>query len=167
MIPQIEGESNGPLCCVRKGMRQLCQLAGVEYKRPHALRHGHAVWALSNAGSVADLKAVSQNLMHKSLSVTDGIYAILPDTEVQARIAALGSGDRNQAAGAAMGVIGVFSYLGAGLQELASGMLIERGTTLVDGVRSYDFAVPVLFWVGASVLSMLLAASLWRVRARE
>jgi hypothetical protein len=51
-------------------MRQLCDRAGVAYKRPHA----HAVWALSHAGSVADLKAVSQNLMHKSLFTTDEIY---------------------------------------------------------------------------------------------
>ena len=71
---------------VRKGMRQLCQLAGVEYKRPHALRHGHAVWALSNAGSVADLKAVSQNLMHKSLFTTDEIYGMLTDSETRQRV---------------------------------------------------------------------------------
>jgi OPA family sugar phosphate sensor protein UhpC-like MFS transporter len=72
-----------------------------------------------------------------------------------------------RAAGAAMGVIGTFSYLGAGLQDVASGVLIGRGTTMVDGVRHYDFSVPVLFWIGASALSALLAATLWRVRARS
>jgi OPA family sugar phosphate sensor protein UhpC-like MFS transporter len=72
-----------------------------------------------------------------------------------------------RAAGAAMGVVGMFSYLGAGLQELVSGFLIERGTVVVDGVRHYDFAAPIAFWIGASVLSAALAASLWRVRARE
>jgi integrase len=74
---------------VRKGMRQLCELAGVEYKRPHALRHGHAVWALSNAGSVADLKAVSQNLMHKSLFTTDEIYGMLTESDTRERVAGL------------------------------------------------------------------------------
>ncbi len=68
------------------------------------------------------------------------------------------------AAGAAMGVVGVFSYIGAGSQEFISGSLIESGSTVVDGVTHYDFTTAVLFWVGSSVVSMLLAASLWRVR---
>jgi OPA family sugar phosphate sensor protein UhpC-like MFS transporter len=72
-----------------------------------------------------------------------------------------------RAAGAAMGIVGIFSYVGAGLQEYASGVLIARGVTMVDGVRHYDFSLPVMFWVGASALSLLLATTLWRVRARE
>ncbi|HUU03757.1 MAG TPA: MFS transporter [Myxococcota bacterium] len=71
-----------------------------------------------------------------------------------------------KAAGAAMGLVGVFSYLGAGLQELVSGNLVARGTTIVDGVRHYDFTRPIIFWIGASVISMLLAASLWKVKAK-
>jgi len=74
-------------------MRQLCDLAGVPYKRPHALRHGHAVWALSNAGSVADLKAVSQNLMHRSLLTTDEIYGILTETDTRDRVTHLAKRD--------------------------------------------------------------------------
>jgi len=72
-----------------------------------------------------------------------------------------------QAAGAAMGFIGVFSYLGAAAQEKISGVLIERGITVIEGVRHYDFTAPILFWVGASVISLLLATSLWRVRGRD
>ncbi len=71
-----------------------------------------------------------------------------------------------RAAGAAMGAVGAFSYLGAGIQETLSGLLIGQGTTMVDGVRHYDFSAAVWLWIGASVLSMLLAATLWRVRAR-
>lgn len=70
-------------------------------------------------------------------------------------------------AGAAMGVIGVFSYIGAGIQEQVSGMLIERGTTMVDGVRVYDFGAAIWFWIGCSILSTLLAATLWRTRLRD
>lgn len=70
-------------------------------------------------------------------------------------------------AGAAMGVIGIFSYIGAGIQEYVSGKLIQQGMTVVDGVRSYDFGPVITFWIGASVLSMLLAASLWRTRLRD
>jgi OPA family sugar phosphate sensor protein UhpC-like MFS transporter len=72
-----------------------------------------------------------------------------------------------KAAGAAMGVIGVFSYLGAATQDLVSGYFIEKGTTFVNGVRHYDFSVVTTFWVGASVLSLLLATSLWNAKVRD
>jgi OPA family sugar phosphate sensor protein UhpC-like MFS transporter len=72
-----------------------------------------------------------------------------------------------RAAGFAMGVVGCFSYIGAAGQDIVSGILIERGTTVVDGVRHYDFTAPVFLWIGASILSMLLAASLWRVQTRD
>jgi OPA family sugar phosphate sensor protein UhpC-like MFS transporter len=70
-------------------------------------------------------------------------------------------------AGAAMGLIGIFSYIGAAIQENVSGHLIERGMTIVNGTRSYDFDTVIWFWFCASVLSMLLAAALWRVKLRE
>ena len=38
---------------------------------------------------------------------------------------------------------------------------------VVDGVRTYDFEAVIWFWLGASIVSMLLAASLWRVRLRD
>jgi OPA family sugar phosphate sensor protein UhpC-like MFS transporter len=70
-------------------------------------------------------------------------------------------------AGAAMGLIGVFSYLGAAIQEQVSGALIQAGTTLVAGTRHYDFGPAILFWMGASVASLALASSLWRVKLRD
>ena len=72
-----------------------------------------------------------------------------------------------RAAGAVMGLVGVFSYLAAAVQENVSGVLIDRGVTIVDGVRHYDFAAPIAFWFGCSVISALLSATLWRVRARS
>jgi OPA family sugar phosphate sensor protein UhpC-like MFS transporter len=73
------------------------------------------------------------------------------------------------AVGAAMGMVGVFSYVGAGIQEVVSGTLVGAGTTVVAlpwaELRFYDFGAPAAFWVGASVVSMILAATLWRVRA--
>jgi OPA family sugar phosphate sensor protein UhpC-like MFS transporter len=72
-----------------------------------------------------------------------------------------------KAAGAAMGVIGVFSYLGAATQDLISGFLIDKGTTMVDGVRHYDFSSAITFWVGASVLSLILATSLWKAKVSD
>lgn len=72
-----------------------------------------------------------------------------------------------RAAGAAMGVIGIFSYLGAGIQEQVSGLLIEHGMTMAGGVRHYDFTHAIAFWLGCSVLATVLSASLWRTRLRD
>jgi OPA family sugar phosphate sensor protein UhpC-like MFS transporter len=72
-----------------------------------------------------------------------------------------------RAAGAAMGVIGIFSYIGAAVQEQVSGILINRNMTIVGGDRIYDFQPAIWFWVASSVVSMLLAASLWRAQLRD
>lgn len=72
-----------------------------------------------------------------------------------------------KASGAAMGFIGVFSYLGAALQERISGALIEKGTTIIDATRHYDFSKVIYFWIGASIASMLLAALLWKVKPKD
>ena len=50
---------------------------------------GHAVYALKQAQDVATYKAVSMNLMHADLSVTDRIYAVLNEEDVRERIASL------------------------------------------------------------------------------
>jgi OPA family sugar phosphate sensor protein UhpC-like MFS transporter len=69
-----------------------------------------------------------------------------------------------KAAGATMGFIGVFSYLAAGAQERVSARLIQGGVTWVDGVRHYDFGPAITFWIGGSVVSLMLASTLWRTR---
>jgi len=70
-------------------------------------------------------------------------------------------------AGAVMGFIGVFSYLGAAVQEQISGYLIDHGSTLIDGVRHYDFTQAIYFWVGSSIVSLILATTLWKVKPAE
>lgn len=73
-----------------------------------------------------------------------------------------------RATGMAMGFIGFVSYIGATIQERLSGFLIKANTTtLPDGSTHVDFSLPVAIWVGASVASMALAATLWRVRPRQ
>jgi OPA family sugar phosphate sensor protein UhpC-like MFS transporter len=66
-----------------------------------------------------------------------------------------------------MGVIGIFSYIGAAIQEQVSGLLIDRNMTIVGDDRIYDFGPVIWFWIASSVISMLLAASLWRTRLRD
>ena len=60
------------------------------YHSPHKFRHGFAVYALKNAKDIPALKAVSQNLMHSNLSITDGVYRILSEVDVRDQIKELG-----------------------------------------------------------------------------
>lgn len=75
---------------VEKRMRLLFQRAGIPYKSPHKFRHGHAVYALRRAKTMADYKAISMNLMHDDIRVTDGVYAPFLGDEVRQRIGQLG-----------------------------------------------------------------------------
>ena len=52
--------------------------------------HGHAVYGIQHSKDVGDLKAVSMNLMHSNLSITDGVYGVLSTADVGKRIAGLG-----------------------------------------------------------------------------
>lgn len=66
-------------------------------------------------------------------------------------------------AGAALGMIGGFSYVGAGLQDYISGRLIKAGKVeWVTGHVFYDFRKVKIFWISASVFSLLLGATLWK-----
>ena len=72
-----------------------------------------------------------------------------------------------KAAGAAMGFVGVFSYVAAATQERISGYLIQHGMVVVNGIRQYDFSTAIWFWIASSVVSLILATTLWRVRLRD
>lgn len=76
---------------VAKRLRGIFTAAHVSYKSPHKFRHGHAVYALQRAQTMADYKAISLNLMHEDIRVTDGIYAPLLNDEVRQRVSRLGS----------------------------------------------------------------------------
>lgn len=72
-----------------------------------------------------------------------------------------------RAAGAAMGLVGMFSYLGAAVQDWVSGALIQAGAMTVDGRTVHDFTQAYLFWLGAAIVAVLLACTLWNVKAKD
>ena len=59
------------------------------------------------------------------------------------------------AAGTALGVVGVASYLGAGVQDMVSGWLIGKGR-LGSAALAYDFSKVRIFWLGAAVAGVAL-----------
>lgn len=71
------------------------------------------------------------------------------------------------ASGAALGVVGIASYIGAGLQDVMSGVLIEGQKTVVNGVDTYDFTYINWFWIGAALLSVLLALLVWNAKSAD
>lgn len=71
------------------------------------------------------------------------------------------------ASGAALGVVGIASYIGAGLQDVMSGILIEGNKTMANGVETYDFTYINWFWIGAALLSVLLALLVWNAKAKD
>ena len=74
-----------------KRLTVLLSQAGVPRRSAHQFRHGHAVHGLQQARSLADYKAISQNLMHENIQITDGIYADLVGSEVRTRVTSLGA----------------------------------------------------------------------------
>jgi OPA family sugar phosphate sensor protein UhpC-like MFS transporter len=71
------------------------------------------------------------------------------------------------ASGAALGIVGIASYVGAGLQDVMSGLLIEGNKTIVDGVAVYDFTYINWFWIGSAALSAFLALFVWNAKQPE
>lgn len=71
------------------------------------------------------------------------------------------------ASGAALGVVGIASYIGAGLQDVMSGVLIEGNKSVQNGVEVYDFTYINWFWIGAALLSTLLALLVWKSKSTE
>ncbi|MGV4461552.1 MFS transporter [Ornithobacterium rhinotracheale] len=71
------------------------------------------------------------------------------------------------ASGAALGVVGIASYIGAGIQDIVSGILIEGNKQIIDGKEIYDFTYINWFWIGAAVISTILALFVWNAQSKQ
>lgn len=79
-----------------------------------------------------------------------------------------------KATGAALGVVGMASYVAAGIQDVVSGWLIDGNSTMIERIdettchmvqtTQYDFTPVAVFWVVASVISFLLPILNWKYR---
>ncbi|MCD8313312.1 MAG: MFS transporter [Bacteroidales bacterium] len=78
-----------------------------------------------------------------------------------------------KATGAALGIVGISSYAAAGLQDIASGYLIQGFTTapaVTEGLSeaqilaatTYNFTPVSIFWLVAALLAFLLPVTMWR-----
>lgn len=67
-----------------------------------------------------------------------------------------------KATGAALGVVGISSYVAAGLQDITSGYLIQGFMTEVEGADVYDFGPVSWFWMTAALISFVLPVLNWK-----
>lgn len=72
-----------------------------------------------------------------------------------------------EVSGTVMGLIGIASYVGAGIQDLLSGYLIESSKILMNGAAVYDFTKVIGFWIGSSVVSFLLVVLVWNAKTHK
>lgn len=82
-----------------------------------------------------------------------------------------------KATGAALGVVGAASYVAAGIQDVASGWLIDGNSKVVESLDAatgqmvqstqYDFTPVAIFWVVASIISFLLPILNWKRRKAQ
>jgi len=75
-----------------------------------------------------------------------------------------------KATGAALGIVGISSYMTIGFQNIVSGLLIDRfaveTAVMVDGVEKvvteYNFVPVAIFWLSAVLVSFLLPVLNWK-----
>jgi len=69
-----------------------------------------------------------------------------------------------KATGAALGIVGLASYIAAGLMNIISGWLIDGNAVIdsVTGEKVYDFTYVSVFWIGAAVVAFLLPILNWK-----
>ena len=74
-----------------------------------------------------------------------------------------------KATGAALGIVGISSYMTIGVQNIVSGLLIDRFATesevmvngLMQTVTEYNFLPVAIFWLSAVLISFLLPVLNW------
>ena len=69
-----------------------------------------------------------------------------------------------KATGAALGIVGISSYVAAGIQDIASGYLIQGYTKGAEDISaaSYDFGPVSVFWLAATLVAFVLPAVCWK-----
>ena len=74
-----------------------------------------------------------------------------------------------KATGAALGIVGISSYVAAGIQDIVSGYLIQGYTTDAADMSEavYDFTPVSLFWLFAMLVAFVLPVVSWKRMKKE
>ena len=66
-----------------------------------------------------------------------------------------------KATGSALGIVGISSYIAAGIQDIVSGYLIQGYVETNGSAEIYDFTPVSIFWVLAALISFVLPVLNW------
>lgn len=77
----ISEVGNNRISRAYKDLKDWMGRVGLPFHSPHKFRHGYAVFGIKHFTTLAQLKALSQNLMHSNISITDGIYGMLSNAD--------------------------------------------------------------------------------------
>ncbi|NOH14308.1 MAG: tyrosine-type recombinase/integrase [Chloroflexi bacterium] len=84
LIPQGVGKHRHNLA--RRNFKTWISKVGLPYKNPHAFRHGHIHWGMTRAKDMLEFKAISENVMHSNVQITDRVYSNLKASELKQSI---------------------------------------------------------------------------------
>ena len=104
------------------------------------------LFLFTRGGALANIAYVS--LFSLSIGVVFCIVAGLMALDIVPR----------KATGSALGIVGVSSYVAAGIQDIVSGYMIQGGSA----AGGYDFTPVSLFWMAACLVSFLLPVWGWK-----
>ena len=79
-----------------KDLKDWLDRSGLPFHSPHKFRHGYAVFGIKNFTTLAQLKALSQNLMHSNISITDGIYGMLSNGDKKKLLSEFDNSPKNK-----------------------------------------------------------------------
>ena len=80
----------------RTDLKDWLEKVKLPYHSPHKFRHGHIHYGLERAKTMADFKAVSMNVMHTNIQITDQVYSRLSEDEVHIKVEQLSKVDMNE-----------------------------------------------------------------------
>ncbi len=69
--PTNRGPGRGRVKHVNDGYQKICAALDLPYRSSHAFRHGHIVFCLSKCKTPAEFLALSQNVMHADVKMTE------------------------------------------------------------------------------------------------
>lgn len=72
-------------------------------------------------------------------------------------------GITSKMASTALGLVGI-ARMDAGC---VSGYMIENGKSTIGNISTYDFTIAKYFWLGAAIISVVLALLVWNAKAKD
>jgi len=72
---------NNRITALNRRLNILDRAAGLPHRSPHKYRHGYAIYGLQHCQTMAQYHALSRNLMHANIAITDERYVHLEEME--------------------------------------------------------------------------------------